>query len=124
MSIQPTPFLAALTLSAASAAWAEPAVIFDMGGKFDKSFNQSGFDGAERWKKETGRPYLEFEISNPAQREQAQRRMAERGADPIVGIGFSQGSAVEKVANDFPKIKFAIIDSVVNLPNVQSIIFK
>jgi basic membrane protein A len=116
--------LLTMALSAAGAARAEPAVIFDMGGKFDKSFNQSGFDGAERWKKESGKPYLEFEISNPAQREQAARRMAERGADPIVGIGFSQGSAIEKTAKDFPKIKFAIIDSVVNLPNVQSIIFK
>jgi basic membrane protein A len=94
-----------------------------MGGKFDKSFNQAAYDGAERWKKEAGKPYLEFEISNPAQREQAQRRMAERGADPIVGIGFSQGSAVEKVAQEFPKLKFAIIDSVVKLPNVQSIVF-
>jgi hypothetical protein len=66
-------------------------VIYDMGGKFDKSFNQAAYDGAERWKKETGKPYLEFEISNPAQREQAKRRMAERGATPIVGIGFSAG---------------------------------
>ena len=114
----------AVALSAAGVARAEPAVIFDMGGKFDKSFNQSGFDGAERWKKEAGKTYLEFEISNPAQREQAARRMAERGADPIVGIGFSQGSAIEKTAKDFPKLKFAIIDSVVTLPNVQSIIFK
>ncbi len=114
--------LAALAL-ASSAAFAQPAVIYDMGGKFDKSFNQAGFDGAERWKKETGKAYLEFEISNPTQREQAQRRMAERGADPIVGIGFSQGSALEKVAKDFPKTKFAIIDSVVGLPNVQSIVF-
>jgi len=114
----------AVALSAAGMARAEPAVIFDMGGKFDKSFNQSGFDGAERWKKEAGKTYLEFEISNPAQREQAARRMAERGADPIVGIGFSQGSAIEKTAKDFPKLKFAIIDSVVTLPNVQSIIFK
>jgi basic membrane protein A and related proteins len=111
-------------LFAAGVAYAEPAVIYDMGGKFDKSFNQAGFDGAERWKKESGKAYLEFEITNPAQREQAQRRMAERGADPIVGIGFSQGSAVEKVAKDFPKLKFAIIDSVVALPNVQSIVFK
>ena len=109
---------------AATAAIAEPAVIYDMGGKFDKSFNQAGYDGAERWKKETGKPYLEFEISNATQREQAKRRMAERGADPIVGIGFSQGTSLEKVAKDFPKIKFAIIDSVVNLPNVQSIVFK
>ncbi|MEO5733413.1 MAG: BMP family ABC transporter substrate-binding protein [Rubrivivax sp.] len=108
----------------ATAAWAEPAVIYDMGGKFDKSFNQAGYAGAERWKKETGKPYMEFEISNPTQREQAARRMAERGADPIVAIGFSQGSVIEKVAKDTPKTKFVIIDAVVNLPNVQSITFK
>jgi basic membrane protein A len=95
-----------------------------MGGKFDKSFNEAGFQGAERWKKETGKPYLEFEISNAAQREQAQRRMAERGASPIVGIGFSQGSSLEKVAKEFPKVPFAIIDSVIKLPNVESIVFK
>jgi len=116
--------LAATTLFAHGAVLAEPAVIYDMGGKFDKSFNQAGYEGAERWKKETGKPYIEFEISNPAQREQAQRRMAQRGADPIVGIGFSQGSSMEKVAKDFPKLKFAVIDAVVKLPNVQSILFK
>ena len=115
--------LAALGLTLATAAQAQPAVIYDMGGKFDKSFNEAAFNGAERWKKETGKPYLDFEISNEAQREQAMRRMAERGANPIVGVGFSQGSAVEKVAKDFPKLQFAIIDSVVNLPNVQSIVF-
>jgi basic membrane protein A len=116
--------LTVAALFAAGVAHAEPAVIYDMGGKFDKSFNQAAFDGAEKWKKESGKAYLEFEISNPTQREQAKRRMAERGADPIVGIGFSQGTSLEKVAKDFPKLKFAIIDSVVNLPNVQSIVFK
>ena len=110
--------------TASVAALAQPAVIYDMGGKFDKSFNQAAFNGAERWKKETGKTYLEFEISNPTQREQAMRRMAERGANPIVGIGFSQGSSLEKVAKEFPKLQFAIIDSVVPLPNVQSIVFK
>ena len=120
----------ALTLAAgvfangAALAQAQPAVIYDMGGKFDKSFNQAGYEGAERWKKETGKSYIEFEVSNPAQREQAQRRMAQRGADPIVGIGFSQGSSMEKVAKDFPKLKFAVIDAVVKMPNVQSILFK
>ncbi|KPF51233.1 hypothetical protein IP87_09085 [beta proteobacterium AAP121] len=120
----------ALTLAAglaahgAAQAQAQPAVIYDMGGKFDKSFNQAGYEGAERWKKETGKSYIEFEVSNPAQREQAQRRMAQRGADPIVGIGFSQGSSMEKVAKDFPKLKFAVIDAVVKMPNVQSILFK
>ena len=123
MSLIKSAVLAALS-GLSLAAVAEPAVIFDMGGKFDKSFNQAGYDGAERWKKETGKTYLEFEVTNPAQREQAQRRMAERGASPIVGIGFSQSSAVEKVAAEFPKLQFAIIDSVVKLPNVQSIVFK
>ncbi len=116
--------VAAFATLAAGAALAQPAVIYDMGGKFDKSFNQAGYNGAERWKKESGKAYLEFEISNPTQREQALRRMAERGANPVVGIGFSQGSAMEKVAKDFPKLKFAIIDAVVNQPNVQSIVFK
>jgi basic membrane protein A len=110
--------------TAAPLAFAEPAVVYDMGGKFDKSFNQAGYDGAERWKKETGKAYAEFEVSNAAQREQAQRRMAERGASPIVGIGFSQGSSLEKVAKEFPKVQFAIIDSVIKLPNVESIVFK
>jgi basic membrane protein A len=119
--------LAALTLVAAAAAgpaWADPAVIFDMGGKFDKSFNEAAYNGAERWKKETGKTYLEFEIANATQREQAIRRMADRGASPIVGIGFSQGTAIEKAAKEFPKLQFAIIDFVVDLPNVQSVVFK
>ena len=127
MSLRLHPMVAAFTvalLAGQAAAQSQPAVIYDMGGKFDKSFNQAAFDGAERWKKDTGKPYLEFEISNPTQREQAKRRMAERGADPIVGIGFSQGSSTEAVAKDFPKLSFAIIDSVVPLPNVQSIVFK
>ena len=94
----------------AGTALAQPAVIYDMGGKFDKSFNQAGYDGAERWKKESGKAYLEFEVTNPAQREQALRRMAERGANPIVGIGFSQASALEKVSKEFPKTNFVIID--------------
>ena len=76
-----------------------------MGGKFDKSFNEAAYNGAERWKKETGKPYLEFEIANAAQREQAMRKMAERDANPIVGVGFSQGSSMEKVAKEFPKLQ-------------------
>ncbi|MFM2186169.1 MAG: hypothetical protein RIR43_741 [Pseudomonadota bacterium] len=114
----------ALWGSVAQALASSPAVIFDMGGKFDKSFNEAAYRGAEAWKKETGQNYLEFEISNPAQREQAMRRMAERGANPIIGVGFSQGTPMEKVAKAYPKLQFALIDSVVTLPNVQSILFK
>lgn len=107
-----------------SMAMADPAVVYDMGGKFDKSFNEAAYNGMERWKKETGKNYLEFEISNESQREQAIRRMAEKGASPIIAIGFSQASSIEKVAKEFPKLQFAIIDMVVDLPNVQSVVFK
>jgi basic membrane protein A and related proteins len=119
-----------LTLAIATAvalpafAQSQPAVIYDMGGKFDKSFNEAAYGGAEKWKKESGKSYLEFEISNPAQRDQAARRMAERGANPIVGIGFSQGGAIEQAAKDFPKLNFTIVDFVINLPNVESIVFR
>jgi basic membrane protein A len=108
----------------AAPAGPQPAVVFDMGGKFDKSFNQAAYEGIERWKKETGQEYLEFEIANETQREQAIRRMAERGASPIIGIGFGQASSIEKVAKEFPDLKFAIIDMVVDAPNVQSVVFK
>jgi basic membrane protein A len=101
-----------------------PAVIFDMGGKFDKSFNQSAYVGAEKFKSETGIVYREFEVTNPSQREQAIRKMAERKSDVIIGIGFAQADAIGKTSKENPDLKFAIVDAVVNNPNVQSIIFK
>ncbi|MBV8469621.1 MAG: BMP family ABC transporter substrate-binding protein [Burkholderiaceae bacterium] len=119
--------LAGVTLALCSG-WSQaqttPAVIFDMGGKFDKSFNESAYRGVERWKAETGKPYLDFEISNDTQRAQAIRRMAERGASPIISVGFAQASALAQVAKDFPKTHFVIIDDKVNLPNVESLTFK
>jgi basic membrane protein A len=117
-------FLAAAFGFACAGATAQPAIVYDMGGKFDKSFNEAAYNGAERWKKETGRAYLDFEIANEAQREQAMRRMAERGANPVIGVGFSQGSSIEKISKEFPKLSFVIIDSVVKQPNVESIVFK
>lgn len=113
-----------LCLAATASLAQQPAVIFDMGGKFDKSFNEAGYRGVERWKAETGKTYMEFEISNETQRVQALRRMAERGASPIISIGFAQASALQQVAKQFPKTQFAIIDGVVDLPNVASITFK
>ena len=114
----------ASALAASFSVAAQPAIIYDMGGKFDKSFNEAAYNGMEKWKKETGKTYLEFEVSNESQREQAVRRMAEKGASPIIAMSFSQASAIEKVAKEFPKLQFAIIDDVVKLPNVQSFVFK
>ncbi len=114
----------AALLSLPLAALAQPAIVYDMGGKFDKSFNEAAYAGAERWKKDTGKPYLDFEIANEAQREQAMRRMAGRGANPVIGVGFSQATSVEKVAKEFPKQQFVVIDGVVKAPNVASVVFK
>ncbi|MFK7997618.1 MAG: BMP family protein [Granulosicoccus sp.] len=114
-------------LFATSFAMAEdisPAVVFDMGGKFDKSFNQGVYDGVERFKNDSGIEYREFEVTNETQREQALRRMAQRGANPILGVGFAQAGPMETVAKEFPDTKFTLIDGVVDLPNVQSVVFK
>ena len=105
------------------AALADPALIFDLGGKFDKSFNEAAYAGAERWKAETGGSYKELEMQSEAQREQALRRLAETGANPIVMTGFAFGEVLNKVAKDYPDTKFVIIDMVVEQPNVQSVIF-
>ncbi|MFV0292413.1 MAG: BMP family protein [Paracoccus sp. (in: a-proteobacteria)] len=107
----------------AGGALAEPALIFDLGGKFDKSFNEAAYVGAERWKEETGGSYKELEMQSEAQREQALRRLAETGANPIVMTGFAFGEVLNKIAPDYPDTKFVIIDAVVEQPNIQSNIF-
>lgn len=113
---------ATLALTAGIAA-ADPALIFDLGGKFDKSFNEAAFEGAQRWAKETGGTYKELEMQSEAQREQALRRLAESGANPVVMTGFAFGDVLSQVAPDFPDTKFAIIDMVVDQPNVKSVVF-
>ena len=115
---------AAATLAlAAGMAQAEPGLIIDLGGKFDKSFNESAYNGAQRWADETGESYMETELANEAQREQTMRRMAERGANPVVVLGFANASTLDVVAPDYPDTDFVIIDSVVEQPNVKSIVF-
>ena len=101
-----------------------PAIVYDMGGKFDRSFNQSAYEGVEKFKKETGIAAREFEVTNAAQRAQAMEQFIRRGATMVVAIGFDQASAVETVAKKFPNVKFTIVDSTVDLPNVQSINFR
>ena len=66
----------------------KPAVIYDMGGKFDKSFNEGVYNGVKKFTDETGIEVMEFEVTNETQREQAMRRMAERGATIILGCWF------------------------------------
>jgi len=103
----------------------QPAVVFDMGGKFDKSFNEGVWNGVKKFMDETGIEVMEFEVTNETQREQAIRRMAERGADLVLGVGFGQADAIEKVAQEFPDTKFAIIDVFwLDQPNLRQYQFK
>jgi len=103
----------------------KPAVIYDMGGKFDKSFNESVYNGIKRFSDETGIEVMEFEVTNEAQREQAMRRMVQRGATVVLGVGFGQADAINAVAGDNPDVNFSIIDvNWLNQPNLRQYAFK
>ncbi|MFP4305267.1 BMP family lipoprotein [Rhodosalinus sp.] len=117
--------VAALAL-AAGAALAEPALIYDLGGKFDKSFNEAAYNGAQRWSEETGGEFRDIELQSEAQREQALRRFAEAGLNPVVTTGFSMATPIAEVAPDYPDTRFVTIDGYVDPeehPNVLSILF-
>ncbi|MDM5176510.1 BMP family ABC transporter substrate-binding protein [Massilia sp. DJPM01] len=112
--------------AAASATAADPklGIVYDAGGKFDKSFNQSAFEGAERFKKETSIKYIEAQASSDTQAEQVLRGLARKKLDLIAAVGFSQTQAVQKVAQEFPNVRFVLIDAVAKGNNVNSILFK
>ena len=115
----------ALISTTALAAEFKPAVVFDMGGKFDKSFNEGVWNGIKKFSDETGVQVMEFEVTNETQREQAMRRMVSKGATLVLGVGFSQADAIDAVAADNPNVQFAIIDvSWLNRPNLRQYAFK
>lgn len=111
-------------------------IVFDIGGKDDRSFNAAAWAGAKcsetgNWPDGTSceKPPLgivlrDIEPGNPTSIEPAMRAFAERGYDLIIGIGFAQTPIIELVAKDYPNIRFAVVDGVSNLPNVASLVFK
>ncbi|AXS42402.1 BMP family ABC transporter substrate-binding protein [Breoghania sp. L-A4] len=102
----------------------KPAIVYSVGGKADGSFNESAFAGVTRFTNETGIAVREFEILRDAQSLQALRNFAGRGHAPIVAIGFNQAGAVAEAAAGFPDVGFAIVDMIVDAPNVASYVFK
>jgi basic membrane protein A len=112
--------------AAAGAHAADPklGIVYDAGGKFDKSFNQSAFEGAERFKKETKIGYIEAQASSDTQAEQVLRGLARKKLDLIAAIGFSQTQAVQKVAKEFPNVHFVIIDAVAKGDNINAVLFR
>ena len=108
----------------AGAAFAEPALIFDLGGKFDKSFNEAAFNGEQRWAEETGGSFREIELQSEAQRELALRLFAEAGANPVITMGFAMADPLTTVAPDYPDTKFVVIDvSWLDVPNIRQVAF-
>ena len=119
--------LAGSLLLTVNSAFAEikPAVVYDVAGKFDKSFNEAVFrNGVQKFKADTGIRVTEVEPTNDAQKEQSLKKLAKRGNGPIVAVGFSMASGVEAAAKAYPDTQFTIIDMVVGEPNVQNIVFK
>jgi basic membrane protein A len=111
-------------------------IVFDIGGKDDRSFNAAAWsgvscaatgklqDGSDCGKPGLGIVLRDVEPGSPVNIEPAMRAFAERNYDLIIGIGFAQAPIMEKVANDYPNIHFAIVDGVSELPNVASLVFK
>ncbi|HMQ02446.1 MAG TPA: BMP family ABC transporter substrate-binding protein [Pyrinomonadaceae bacterium] len=106
-------------------------IVFDIGGKNDRSFNAAAWEGVKRAEKELNICLYDVEPGNPTSIEPAMRAFAERDFDLVVGVGFAQGPIMQKVANDYPEIKFAIIDGVIfekdgKTPkaNVASLVFR
>ena len=106
-------------------------IVFDIGGKNDRSFNAAAWEGVKRAEKDLNICLYDVEPGNPTSIEPAMRAFAERNFDLIVGVGFAQGPIMQRVANDYPNIKFAIIDGVIfeadgKTPkqNVASLVFR
>ncbi|HEV3458643.1 MAG TPA: BMP family ABC transporter substrate-binding protein [Thermoanaerobaculia bacterium] len=99
-------------------------IVFDLGGKDDRSFNAAAWAGCRRAARELPIVLRAAEPGDPASIEPALRAFAERGYDLIIGVGFAQAPVLEEVARDYPRLDFAVIDGVAARPNVASLVFK
>src|SRR5207249_1060076 len=106
-------------------------IVFDIGGKNDRSFNAAAWEGVKRAQNDLDICLYDVEPGNPTSIEPAMRAFAEKNFDLIIGVGFAQGPIMQKVATDYPNIKFAIIDGVIleadgKTPksNVASLVFR
>ncbi|MGE0396389.1 MAG: BMP family protein [Kofleriaceae bacterium] len=104
-------------------------LVFDVGGKNDKSFNEAAWRGLERARTELGVDVQYIEPTEGADRESALRTLAARGVDLVIGVGFIFGPDLERLAVQFPNVKFAGIDyspspNVGDLPNLAGLRFR
>jgi basic membrane protein A len=99
-------------------------IVFDIGGKDDRSFNASAWEGVKRAAKDFPIVLRDVEPGDPTSVEPAIRAFAERNYDLVIGVGFEQMPVVERVAKDYPNVNFVIIDGEIKLPNVTSLLFR
>ncbi len=104
-------------------------LVFDVGGKNDKSFNEAAWRGLQRAKTELGVEVQFIEPTEGSDRESALRTLAASGVDLVIGVGFIFGPDLERLAAQFPNVKFAGIDyspspDVANLPNLAGLRFR
>jgi basic membrane protein A and related proteins len=110
---------------------AKVGIVFDIGGKNDRSFNAAAWEGVKRAQNDLPICLYDVEPGNPTSIEPAMRAFAEKNFDLIIGVGFAQGPIMQKVAKNYPNIKFAIVDGVIfeedgktPLKNVASLVFR
>ena len=99
-------------------------LVFDIGGKGDKSFNDSASRGLAWAAADFNIKRIELEPGVDADREVNLRNLAMIGYDLIIGVGFLFTDGISTVADEFPDTKFAIVDGFIpDKPNVMSLLF-
>ena len=99
---------------ASSAAALKVGLAYDIGGRGDQSFNDAAAAGLDKAKADLGVTGQEAEAGNgeaESAKEDRLRTLAQAGYSPVIAVGFAYASAVDKVAAEFPEIKFAIVDN-------------
>ncbi|MEJ7616031.1 MAG: BMP family ABC transporter substrate-binding protein, partial [Pyrinomonadaceae bacterium] len=99
-------------------------IVFDIGGKDDRSFNAAAWEGVRRAAAALPIVLRDVEPGDPTSIEPAMRAFTERNYDLIIGVGFAQAPIMEQVAKDYPQLNFAIVDGASQMPNVASLVFK
>ncbi|MBC2900902.1 BMP family lipoprotein [Streptomyces cupreus] len=102
------------------------AIAYDIGGKGDQSFNDAAYAGLQKAQKEFGYKTADIEPTEgetDADKEQRLASLAKQGYNPVIGVGFAYGPAMDAVAKKYPDTTFGIVDSVVEGDNVASLVF-
>ena len=113
----------ALATTVASAQTMRVGMAYDAGGKADKSFNQSAYEGSQRAAKAFGLQVKDFEPSDPSQIIQGVRSFAKEGFDLTIGVGFANNASISQVAKENPDLFFGLVDDVSSEKNVASLVF-